>query len=217
MLDNINTPEYGLDYSDLPPHATYVWRPVLEILGSVQNANTTLDVGCGTGRFAYEMSKLGYEAYGIDASMVRLEHGEERFKTIRLRQYSVYDDYREAFENTDCFDAIISLEVVEHLYSPEAFVTRIAQALVPGGVVILSTPYHGYLKNLALAASGQFDRHFTALWEGGHIKFWSKATLVRLLEKHGFERVEFRGVGRFPWLWKSMIVWGYKAYPYTQL
>jgi hypothetical protein len=37
----------------------------------------------------------------------------------------------------------------------------------------VSTPYHGYHKNLGLALSGKMDAHFTALWEGGHIKFFS--------------------------------------------
>ena len=43
---------------------------------------------------------------------------------------------------------------------------------------MLSTPYHGYLKNLALAVSGRMDRHFTALHVGGHIKFFSIETLT---------------------------------------
>ena len=75
----------------------------------------------------------------------------------------------------------------------------------PGGVAIISTPYHGYLKNLALAVSGRLDRHFTALWDHGHIKFWSIETLSKLLREAGFNRLEFRRVGRIPPLAKSMI------------
>ena len=60
-----------------------------------------------------------------------------------------------------------------------------------GGEMIISTPYHGYLKNLALAITGKFDRHFTVLWDGGHIKFWSVKTLTKLLNEFGFEVVEF--------------------------
>jgi 2-polyprenyl-6-hydroxyphenyl methylase/3-demethylubiquinone-9 3-methyltransferase len=37
---------------------------------------------------------------------------------------------------------------------------------------VISTPFHGYWKNIALAVSGKFDDHFTALWNGGHIKFF---------------------------------------------
>jgi 2-polyprenyl-6-hydroxyphenyl methylase/3-demethylubiquinone-9 3-methyltransferase len=72
----------------------------------------------------------------------------------------------------------------------------------------LSTPYHGYLKNLALALCDRWDHHHTALWHGGHIKFFSRATIGRLLSDNGFEVQGFRGVGRVPYLWKSMVVVG---------
>ena len=74
----------------------------------------------------------------------------------------------------------------------------------PGGAII-STPYHGYLKNLALAVTGQMDAHFTALWDHGHIKFWSIPTLTQLITETGFTNIRFRRVGRIPALAKSMI------------
>jgi hypothetical protein len=80
------------------------------------------------------------------------------------------------------------------------------KALAPGGRFIVSTPYHGYLKNIALAVSGKFDRHFSVLWDGGHIKFFSRRTLAQMLADEGFEVVTFVGAGRLPLLWKSMIV-----------
>jgi 2-polyprenyl-6-hydroxyphenyl methylase/3-demethylubiquinone-9 3-methyltransferase len=70
---------------------------------------------------------------------------------------------------------------------------------------MISTPYHGYWKNLALAITGKMDRHFTALWDNGHIKFWSMKTLTILLEEAGFPDVRFKRVGRIPALAKSMI------------
>ena len=64
----------------------------------------------------------------------------------------------------------------------------------------------GYLKNLALAISGKSDDHFTALWDYGHIKFWSKRTLTQLLQEAGFQVTQFRGAGRLPYFWKSMVL-----------
>ena len=49
------------------------------------------------------------------------------------------------------------------------------------------------------------DAHFTALWDYGHIKFWSIATLTRLLAEAGFVDIRFQRVGRIPALAKSMI------------
>jgi SAM-dependent methyltransferase len=64
--------------------------------------------------------------------------------------------------------------------------------------------------NGALAFTGKLDAHFIALWDGGHIKFWSRRTLTSLLEEAGFETVAFRGAGRCPWLWNSMLLAAHK-------
>jgi len=56
-----------------------------------------------------------------------------------------------------------------------------------------------------MALSGKMDAHFTALWDHGHIKFWSIRTLSILLEEVGFRDLQFERVGRIPPLAKSMI------------
>jgi 2-polyprenyl-6-hydroxyphenyl methylase/3-demethylubiquinone-9 3-methyltransferase len=71
---------------------------------------------------------------------------------------------------------------------------------------VVSTPYHGWLKNVALAASGKLDAHHEALRAGGHIKFFSRRTLERLLVDAGFREPRFIGTGRIPLVWKSMIL-----------
>jgi 2-polyprenyl-3-methyl-5-hydroxy-6-metoxy-1,4-benzoquinol methylase len=123
---------------------------------------------------------------------------------VRLKHLSVYDDLAASF---GCdWEVVVATEVVEHLYVPREFVKRARALLRPGGTLVLSTPYHGYLKNLALAATGGFDTHFTTLWDGGHIKFWSCSTLTTLLQEAQFEGFRFAGAGRLPWLWKSMVI-----------
>jgi 2-polyprenyl-6-hydroxyphenyl methylase/3-demethylubiquinone-9 3-methyltransferase len=63
------------------------------------------------------------------------------------------------------------MEVVEHVYNPRKYVACVYSLLEECVVAIISTPYHSYIKNLALALTGKMDAHFTALWEFGHIKF----------------------------------------------
>ena len=77
-------------------------------------------------------------------------------------------------------------------------------------MLICSTPYRGYLKNCALALTGKIDAHFPAIWDGGYIKFWSRRTLTALLQEASFQAVAFRGAGRLPWLWKSMLIAAHK-------
>ena len=56
-----------------------------------------------------------------------------------------------------------------------------------------------------MALTGRMDAHFTALWDHGHIKFWSIQTLGELLHEAGFVDIHFERVGRVPALAKSMI------------
>jgi hypothetical protein len=59
-----------------------------------------------------------------------------------------------------------------------------------------------------LSVFNKWDKHHTPLWDGGHIKFWSKHTLSSLLSEEGFEVKEFIGCGRVPYMWKSMLLVG---------
>jgi 2-polyprenyl-6-hydroxyphenyl methylase/3-demethylubiquinone-9 3-methyltransferase len=59
---------------------------------------------------------------------------------------------------------------------------------------------------LVLALTGKLDAHFTALWDHGHIKFWSRKSLGKLLKDAGIPVVEFHRAGRVLPLSKSMIV-----------
>ena len=91
------------------------------------------------------------------------------------------------------------------MFYPRQYARAIYDLTAPGGYAVISTPYHSYLKNLALALSGKMDSHFTALCEYGHIKFWSMKTLSALFAEPGFQQIRFRRVGRIPPLAKSMI------------
>ena len=62
--------------------------------------------------------------------------------------------------------------------------------------IIISTPYHGFIKNLALLLTGRFDDHFSPLWEHGHIKF-SKLTLTKMLLRNNFKIIDILYSGRF--------------------
>lgn len=106
------------------------------------------------------------------------------------------------------FDTIISAQVIEHVYSPQKMIEKMKSWLGTNrtSYLIITTPYHGYFKNIALAITGKMDSHFTVLWEGGHIKFLSKKTLSLLLEKNGFRVSSFKGCGRCLGLWKSMLI-----------
>lgn len=165
------------------------------------------DAGCGNGSLLRQLHAQGYEVAGCDASATGVALARQGAGPgVRIEQLSLYEDL--AARMGSDWDVVISTEVIEHLYEPRTFVARARQMLRPGGHLVLSTPYHGYLKNVVLATTGKLDGHFTALWDGGHIKFWSRATLTALLSEQGFGDFRFQGAGRLPYLWKSMFLLG---------
>lgn len=172
------------------------------------HARRAFDLGCGNGAIAGKLSDLGFNVTGIDASESGIAHAKASHPHCRFEQASVYDDLAARFGT---FPLVISLEVVEHLYEPRKLARAVHDLLEPGGTAIVSTPYHGYLKNLALALAGKLDSHFSPLWDGGHIKFFSVPTLRQLLSEAGLRDIRFVRAGRIPPFAKSMAAIARKA------
>lgn len=198
--------DYG--YNDnLPTYAhSYLLKPILQHLNKQKN-KMILDLGCGNGALVNKLITYEYNAYGTDAS----EQGIQLAKKINPVHFYVQDlssnDLPSELQDKR-YDTIISTEVIEHLYDPKGFI-RFAKRILEKnghGELILSTPYNGYLKNIALSLTNSWDKHLNPLWDGGHIKFWSKKTLTKALEDEGFKVTKFIGCGRVPYLWKSMLI-----------
>ena len=98
-----------------------------------------LDVGCGGGLLCEPLSRMGAQVTGIDAGETAIgvanAHAEEMGLDIRY-QHTTAEALGEA---GDKFEAIVSMEVVEHVADVDAFLKSNMRLLAPGGVLILST------------------------------------------------------------------------------
>lgn len=198
-------PEYVWHSGQVPESLTYILPAAMPWLSDVPRGAVALDAGCGNGAALGMLKDRGWEMFGLEISETGLRTARERHPEIRFDYADLTADLSLHPLWGSC-DLVLSFEVVEHVFLPRQFARNCAGLLRPGGRLIVSTPYHGYLKNLALAVTNSFDTHFTALWDYGHIKFWSRRTLSALLEGAGLEVKGFEGAGRVPWLWKSMLL-----------
>jgi len=162
-----------------------------------------LDLGCGNGSLSNFIAQQGHEVVGVEESESGIKSARLSFPACNFIHASIYDLPYSNLENS--FDIVMSMEVIEHLLYPKELLRAARKCLKPSGSLILSTPYHGYLKNIALALSDKMDQHFTVLWDGGHIKFFSTKTMAALLKSEGFSNINFKFTGRLPYLWKSML------------
>lgn len=209
MKENKTSSEYKYDSSQLAHTYSYLTTPLLAMLPppTISNNNADririLDLGCGNGSFSNVLSSLGYDVVGVEYSASGIAIAQQEYPDCKFIEASIYDlPYSQLKPE---FDVVISVEVIEHLFDPKQLIRSAKQCLKPGGTLILTTPYHGYWKNLALALSGKMDSHHTVLWDGGHIKFFSVPTLTQLLATEGCTNIQFQFAGRFPYLWKSML------------
>jgi 2-polyprenyl-3-methyl-5-hydroxy-6-metoxy-1,4-benzoquinol methylase len=178
---------------------------VLRLLRGLPPGASVLDAGCGNGYLSGYLLESGFSVGGIDLSAAAIKTCQGSHPSGTFQVGSVCDpDLPRILGRT--FDAIVSTEVIEHLYSPETFLKNCHALLCPGGILVLSTPYHGYLKNLVLALFNRWESHLQPNHEGGHIKFWSRRKLTDFLASQGFQVTGFEGSGRLPGMWKTMII-----------
>jgi 2-polyprenyl-3-methyl-5-hydroxy-6-metoxy-1,4-benzoquinol methylase len=194
--------DFGWNSAQPHDHQTMLLPIISRLLPALPGK--LLDLGCGNGWLSEQYRKAGFEVTACDRSLDGLRVGQAAFPHVDFIQRDLYEDLGGPY------DCIVASEVIEHLFAPVRMLGRAFDALRPGGTLLLSTPYHGWLKNIVIAGTGKFDSHVDVAFEGGHIKFFSRAALARMMRKTGFERIEFRGAGRVPFLWKSMIMSGRK-------
>lgn len=206
--DSDDVTDYGWDASD-PGSSSYLNPKVIEMVAAYK-PKRILDIGCGNGLLAKQLKLAGYDVVGVEYDQTGVDVARATYPDIPFYRFGVQDDPTELLAQEAPFDMIVSTEVVEHLFAPHLLVTYSAAVLVDKGIILLSTPYHGYWKNLLITILNKWDSHHMPLWHGGHIKFWSRISLGTLLIEGGFDFIEFQGVGRFRPFWKSMILVGRK-------
>lgn len=156
---------------------------------------TALDMGCGAGLLCEPLARLGATVTGIDAAAenvaVARHHAAQSGLGVDYRQGGIETLGRQRF------DLVTSLEVIEHVTDPGAFVRGLADALAPGGLMILSTPNRTSLSHLAMITIAEGVGRIpkgTHDWE----KFLTPEELTALAEAAGLEVIDVTGLSFSP-------------------
>ena len=152
---------------------------------------SALDVGCGAGLLAEPLARLGAAVTGVDAAPENIAAARDHAAGQGLAIDYFAGELAALPSGT--FDLVTSVEVVEHVTDPAAFLGELAARLAPGGLMILSTPNRTALSKLLLVEAAE---RIGAVPRGTHDwdQFLKPEELTKLIEAAGLEVIDRTGL-----------------------
>ena len=151
-------------------------------LGKKPGESKVLDFGCGSGIFVNELAKQGYQAHGLDISEEAVKFG-----TLQgIQNLGVIDSHKIDFgDNT--FDAVFTLDVLEHLEDEKWALDEIRRVLKPGGVAIIMVPAYMFLWGV----QDEVAHHYRRYTRGSLLKKIREATSLQMVRSSYFNTLLF--------------------------
>jgi len=196
-----STPQGAMD----DPNRAAIRRRTKEVLAGLGRGIKILDAACGLGQDTRYLASLGHKAWGIDSSTKAIRIAQHHFPELPFIHAAI--DTHLPFEDL-FFDMVYSCLTIAHVLDTRKMFSEFNRVLVPGGHLVVITPYHGLLKNLVLAVYG-FERHFQV--DGESIRFYSRKSLRNILHANGFSVESMWRIGRIPPLAKALYTVACKA------
>ncbi|MCE5307644.1 MAG: bifunctional 2-polyprenyl-6-hydroxyphenol methylase/3-demethylubiquinol 3-O-methyltransferase UbiG [Acidobacteriales bacterium] len=155
-----------------------------------------LDVGCGGGLLAEEFARAGFQVTGVDPAPESIETARSHAAKSGLHiAYETGLGERLRFEKAS-FDHVVCCDVLEHVDDVDRVIGEIARVLKPGGLFLYDTVNRTFMSKLAVIKvmqewpSTAFAGPNSHVWE----RFIKPAELYRMLERHGLDQREMRGI-----------------------
>ena len=175
------------DYESQFPDNFFAYRfgdaIVDKLLPYIPTAGSVLDYGCGPGNLIEKLLKHDLRVAGLDFSPATREAVIQRFRDDR--KFTGAFEPKDLGNRAESFDAVIVVEVVEHLYDAQLdeLLNNILKLLRPGGTAIFTTPNEEKLEDsyILCPTSGQLFHR----WQ--HVRSWSSESLGNYLSSHGYE------------------------------
>lgn len=172
---------------------------VQETLKMVEG-NKILDVGCAGGVLSKMLADRGFEVHAIDVLEESIEVAKVFCNSEKIK-FEVRDILKEPFQE-ESFDGVIFLETIEHVENPAMFFREFHRILKNNGHLFVSTPNATSLKNIIYGLSYRkknkqkqvikeiAEEDLGTGTQIEHIYNWDFPTLVRLLDRCGFDVVD---------------------------
>jgi 2-polyprenyl-3-methyl-5-hydroxy-6-metoxy-1,4-benzoquinol methylase len=161
---------------------------ILDMMSNMPKSRI-LDLGCSGGLFAAHARAAGHHVTGVDYTEVAgVRERTDRFVLASLEEGI-------PASAGDGFDVIVAADVIEHLSRPGQVLRDMRRVLRPGGQVLLSVPNFAHWYPRIRVAAGLFGYDRRGILDETHLRFFTRATLRRLVRATGFDIVEEHATG----------------------
>lgn len=161
---------------------------------------TLLDVGCGSGNFGALVKKtLNSEVWGVDPNIILSKN------TNKNLDFFINDFFSDKIDlPRKYFDVITFNDSLEHFSDPIPPLEFSRTLLKPGGVLILSIPNVRYIENLKhLLFEMDWKYEDSGIRDRTHLRFFTKKSIVRILEECGYKILSIQGIKPRYWWWEG--------------
>src|SRR5262245_3373071 len=161
---------------------------------SVPPQSRVLDVGSGSGAVARALVARGCRVWGIDLDSTSVSLAEPWCDGVLVGDIETAD--LDAFLGAQRADAILFLDVLEHLRDPGAAIRRVLPFLAPGGKVILAVRHAAHAAVRLQLLTGVLTRTSEALLARPQLHYFDRSALQELFRNAGVGVIDGAPIGR---------------------
>jgi 2-polyprenyl-3-methyl-5-hydroxy-6-metoxy-1,4-benzoquinol methylase len=191
-LSDLLRPTYDFALGDLaadPGPRGHIYRSILP-------GSRVLDVGCDTGRLGELLIREKHAVvHGIERDPVAAAKAQSRLNAVWQRGVDAPDSF---LGLGGPYDAILFLDVLEHLFDPWAVLRGAVGVLRPGGVVHALVPNIAHVSVVRRLLQGRFDYADFGTMDRTHVRWFTRASIARCFADSGLQRVSVRAVPLVP-------------------
>jgi 2-polyprenyl-3-methyl-5-hydroxy-6-metoxy-1,4-benzoquinol methylase len=148
-----------------------------------------LDLGCSSGLLAQRLRVMGHHVTGVDVN--ELDGVQERTDSF------VKADLNEGIpsEVGSGFDVVLAADVLEHMDNPGFLMSQVRDVLSPSGATLICVPNVAHWYPRFRSTLGMFDYDQRGILDSTHVRFFTRRSLVKLVERKGFAIRRIEPVG----------------------
>ena len=170
---------------------------------SILPGSHVLDIGCDTGRFGQVLQiKKNCTVDGVEPYLPAAEVAQTRLNQVFIRAI----DNEKSFDGLINYNAILFLDVLEHLQNPWAVIKGAMTVLQPSGTIHIVVPNIGHISVVRRLLQGRFEYSDCGIMDRTHLRWFTPRSLTQLLEEASFEEITIDIVAKLPYLQNKSLI-----------